>query len=457
MSSDRQPDDSEVPPDAQQIPVHSLSVEEALDLGKRLHVSGDLARAGLIYVRILQADPDNAEALHFAGLLQHKRGEVDEALLLLDRSIEIEPERSGWRSNFGSVLFELGRTDDAIASFEAALSLDPANADAHNNLGVALRVVDRPKDAEDSYRRAIAADPRHHDAHDNLGRVLVASGRVREAIACYAKARELDPRNESTRRFLVAAYGAIGDRASAIEVLDEWLAEDPGHHIAIHLRAAMTGEDIPERASDAYVATLFDRFATSFDTQLTKLEYRAPALVAAAVERACGAPQGRLIVCDAGCGTGLCGPLLAPYKAQLTGVDLSDGMLAKARPRGCYDALVRAELTAFLATHPRCFDLVVSADTLCYFGALEEVLQAAAAALQEGGFLVFSVEAASEVPTFKLNLHGRYSHHPDYVRRTLEASGFTVLEIRSETLRKEAGEGVAGLLATARQGVEPRH
>ena len=55
-----------------------------------------------------------------------------------------------------------------------------------------------------------------------------------------------------------------------------------------------------------------------------------------------------LDVLDAGCGTGLCGPLIAPYARRLVGVDLSERMLDQARARNVYDELVRRELTAYL-------------------------------------------------------------------------------------------------------------
>ena len=44
-------------------------------------------------------------------------------------------------------------------------------------------------------------------------------------------------------------------------------------------------------------------------------------------------PAKALDILDAGCGTGLCGPLLAPYARRLVGVDLSDGMLKHAREK----------------------------------------------------------------------------------------------------------------------------
>jgi predicted TPR repeat methyltransferase len=68
-------------------------------------------------------------------------------------------------------------------------------------------------------------------------------------------------------------------------------------------------------------------------------------------------------------------------------------MLIKARERSIYAELVAAELTAYLAGQPRAFDVVICADTLCYFGDLVSIGEAAARALKPAGLLVFTVEA----------------------------------------------------------------
>src|SRR5947207_11732494 len=156
--------------------------------------------------------------------------------------------------------------------------------------------------------------------------------------------------------------------------------------------AACTGRDVPARASNGFVERTFDSFASSFESKLEHLSYRAPALVAAMLENSGLEPSKQLDVLDAGCGTGLCGPLLVPYARRLVGVDLSEGMLAQARERNVYDELVKGELTAYLADHNEAFDVIVSADTLVYFGPLDHVAAASERALQPGGRLIFTVE-----------------------------------------------------------------
>src|SRR4030095_6543187 len=142
-----------------------------------------------------------------------------------------------------------------------------------------------------------------------------------------------------------------------------------------------------------------------------RLEYRAPSLAVGALAAAIPAAVGTLDVLDAGRGTGLCGPLLAPYAKRLIGVDLSRGMLKYAEEKQVYHELVHAELTDYLQQHAASFDVIVTADTLVYFGALEPFAAAAAAALRPGGVLVFTVEEATE-PAFAsshvLRSHGRY-------------------------------------------------
>lgn len=71
-----------------------------------------------------------------------------------------------------------------------------------------------------------------------------------------------------------------------------------------------------------------------------------------------GAPTDHRRILDAGCGTGLCGPLLRPFASHLTGVDLSPRMVEKAHDRGSYDTLEVTELSAFMATLFMAYDVI---------------------------------------------------------------------------------------------------
>ena len=205
-----------------------------------------------------------------------------------------------------------------------------------------------------------------------------------------------------------------------------------------------------KRASNSFVETTFDSFASSFESKLEKLSYRAPALVVAMLENSGLEPLNRLDVLDAGCGTGLCGTLVAPFASRLVGVDLSEKMLAQAQDKQVYHALVKGELTEHLRANSDAFDLIVSADALVYFGDLKGVAEAAAVALRLNGLFVFIEHAAvdSDVVDYRLEVHGRYSHSRAYVEQLLMSSGLKPTIVEAE-LRMEAGAAVPGLVIHA--------
>jgi predicted TPR repeat methyltransferase len=435
-------------------PVLELDTGEALQVAVELHRMGELGNAELLYRRILAQVPGHPDALHFIGILHHQRGRNAESIDCLAHSIALDPTLPDRHSNLGNVLLELDRYDEAEQAYRQAIALDPGHANAHNNLGALLRARGRSEEARDAFEQAIASNPSQADAYSNLGNLYSGLGQPAQALACYCKAITLVPGHPNARKLLGIAYYTLGETEKAAEVFTQWLADEPDNPVARHMLAASSGSDVPARASDAFIESTFDSFAASFDVKLGKLDYRAPALVAATLERTCGAGAHGLNVLDAGCGTGLCGPLLASHARHLVGVDLSSGMLQRARARGVYDALEKAELAAYLAAHPGEFDVVVSADTLVYFGALEAVFDAAWQALRPGGILIFTVEEAGDAPdAYRLNPHGRYSHGRHYIAGRMARAGLSVEALDAAVLRKEGGKPVAGLVVAGRKAV----
>ncbi len=422
----------------------ALSLDEAVSVAIVLQQNGQWAAADEIYRTVLEAAPDHADALHFSGVLAHQQADSDQAVALIERSVELEPDRADWHSNLGIVRQDRVDLDGAVAAYRRAIALEPRHANAHNNLGVVLRAKGEPAEAEAAYREAIRIDPEHSDAYHNLGVLLNGQKRSHEAAICFSKVITLSPAHPEARRLLALAHCTLGDVDKAIEVFEEWLAEEPDDPIALHMLAACSGRDVPVRASDAFVEATFDSFAGSFDAKLAKLLYRAPALVAETLARSGVEAANELDVLDAGCGTGLCGPLLAPYARRLVGVDLSERMLAQARARDVYSELVKGELTEYLRGSAGMFDAIVSADTLVYFGPLEAVVAAAARALRPGGLLVFTVEEQAE-DGYSLSVNGRYRHARGYLEQVLADAGLQP-EIVSAELRLEAGDPVAGLV-----------
>ena len=432
-------------------PTRELTLEEAVAIAIQLQRHEQLVEAQEVYRRVLETDPDHPHALHYAGVLAHQQGRSDEAVALIERSLVLAPDRADCYNNLGIVFQSTGRMEKAIDAYRRAIAIDPHHADAYSNLGVLFRAAGKPSDAEAAYRRAIQLNPDHIDAYTNLGILLNGLNRTEEAAACYCKVITLRPKHREARRLLALAHTTLGEIGEAVKIFEEWLAEEPEDPVAVHMLAACTGRSVPPRASNEFVERTFDSFASSFESKLEQLSYRAPALIAAMLEDSGRERSKCFDVLDGGCGTGLCGPLVAPYARRLVGVDLSEGMLAHAREKNVYDALVRAELTEYLRDSVESFDVIVSADALVYFGELDSVLAAAAAALRSNGLLIFTLEHAVGIGAdvdYRLELHGRYSHARAHVERVLAGLGLHT-EIAEAELRMESGLPVAGLVIRA--------
>lgn len=405
---------------------------------------------------VLQRSPDQPDALHFLGVLRHTQGQVGEALNLIQRAVAAVPNNSSAWNNLGNVLLLSGRGEEAADAYDHAVTHgDGSDAvRALNNLGVLHRKLGRLDRSELALRHAVKRDPAFADAWYNLSTTLIKQGRVHDGLVAHSKAVALWPEDVQSRQEVIRALLLLDERERASKLLREWLASEPGNAVAQHMLAACESEsEAPERASDGYVQQVFDGFAASFDAKLEALDYRAPALVVEALRRAVGEDHAALDIVDAGCGTGLCGTGLKPWARTLAGCDLAVGMLRRAKARNIYDVLHQAELTHYLSTQPEAFDVVVSADTLCYFGALEPVLAAVQVSLRLGGWFIFTVEALNEgnAAGVRLNTSGRYAHNPAHVRAAAASAGLHPIEIDAVVLRQEAGSNVNGWLAALRK------
>jgi predicted TPR repeat methyltransferase len=413
-----------------------------------------LAEAEAAFDAVLRRWPREPAALHYLGVLRHAQGRSDEAVALVREALALRPGDAGAWNNLGNILLLGGQADAAAEAWQHSVDAGGAeSAQALSNLAVLYRKQGRPADAERAARRATEVNPEDGDAWYRLSQAQLDQGEVRQGLLANSRAVALWPTNQQARGDVLRALVLLGEKQRAVALYREWLDEEPDNPIARHLLAASEGDATPARASDEYVEGMFDHFADSFDARLEVLHYQTPALVAERLRRLLPAPTGLLDVADLGCGTGLCGPHLKPFAKRLAGCDLSVGMLRRAKARGVYDVLHKAELGYYLQTQPEHFDLLVSADTLVYFGDLGDVLKHAHAALRPGGWLVFSVEALPEHDTADWRLHptGRYAHRAAPLARLLTQTGFVEAAVDPATLRFEGGKPVAGWLVSAQR------
>ncbi len=245
-------------------------------------------------------------------------------------------------------------------------------------------------------------------------------------------------------------HEAAGQGDAAAEAWRKLLQLDPDDRFGAGLKLAAAGyAAVPETPPTAYVETLFDAYAPTFETALLdRLDYRVPELLANAIKVA--APERRFrSVLDLGCGTGLMGPYFRAYADHLGGMDLSEAMLQKAAEKQVYDSLAKGDVNE-LDTPARSADLIIAADVFVYVGDLNRAFTNVARALAAGGLFAFSVENHAGDDELILQPSLRYTHSESYVRRLLAENSMTLSSLQRATIRLDRGEPLQGLIVVAK-------
>jgi len=171
----------------------AVSLQDKFMQGVALHQQLKLADAELIYIEVLQRQPDHFDALHLLGVVAIQTKQTVRGIELITKAIGLNAKVAAAHSNLGNALRDLRRSEDALASYDRAIALKPDNAETYYNRGLALQDLKRPEDAALSGFSAIALKPDFADAYNNRGIALRDLRRPEDALASYDKVIALKP------------------------------------------------------------------------------------------------------------------------------------------------------------------------------------------------------------------------------------------------------------------------
>jgi len=411
----------------------------------RKHLDGDLPEAERLYRNILVASPDEAQTKHYLGYLLQQTGRLQEAFEQLTGAIALDGTHAEWHFNLGIVLLKQNQATAAIDAFCSAIKLDLRKYFYHTNLGAAFELNREWARAEQCYKAAIDIDPRCPDAFYLLSALCLKLERFDEARHFNYRGIVVAPAGSTSKIVLGQAYYELGQTDDAIALFENWLKDEPDNPVATHMLTAYRGTQIPQQCSREYVEQTFDAFANSFDNVLGRLKYSGPQLVEEYLATL-DLPASSLDALDLGCGTGLIGEKLKPFARLLVGVDLSPVMLERSGARQLYHQLHQSDIADYLQATGDQYDFISCMDTFTYVGRLEQILKLIHQRLKPGGRLLFSTEKllGTREHSYRLNISGRYSHHPDYLTDVLSKTGFGILRMQDVTIRTESGYPLEG-------------
>jgi predicted TPR repeat methyltransferase len=294
----------------------------------------------------------------------------------------------------------------------------------------------------------LVADRRFEFARD-----FQLRGDLAAAADLLTQATELAPSFASAWFLLGEIREQLGGREEAIAAFRSAREADPDDRHGASLRLMRLKAEGLSAMPPAYVRALFDQYAPKFESALIDdLGYRAPALLFKAVLSARAAARKPAFfkrALDLGCGTGLAARAFAKEVDEFIGIDLSPGMIERARATGLYAQLEVADMVQGLKSKPHASaDLVLAADAMVYLPDLAPVLQEIQRVLVAGGLLAFSLER-HDGDGVVIGEGLRYVHGASYVRAAVKEAGLNGLRFEEVSARNEDNRPVPGLVAVA--------
>src|SRR5262249_39019955 len=167
---------------------YPMTTVELLQEAARLHRQGSVDEAAGHYQRILQGEPEHAQALYHLAVICCQRGRFADGVELARRSLASDRRQPRAHNLLGMALSRLGGHQEALASFDRAIAEQLDFADAHGNRASALMELGRMADAVTGYERALALQPDSVGDWLNLGAALSQLHRHDDAIASFDRA-----------------------------------------------------------------------------------------------------------------------------------------------------------------------------------------------------------------------------------------------------------------------------
>ena len=158
------------------------------------HQAGNLMQAETLYKQVLQAAPNQPDALHLLGLIAKQKGDHKTAIQLMRKALSFNPNYIEAYVNLGASLQEQNNLTEAAVCYRKALALRPNYAGVHSNLGVVLKAQDNLHESAECFVRALSLNPSSAETFANLDTLLKEMSEPAEALVYYRKVLAISPK-----------------------------------------------------------------------------------------------------------------------------------------------------------------------------------------------------------------------------------------------------------------------
>lgn len=212
--------------------------QDLLQIGLEHHRAGRVGQAEAAYRAVLAERPNDAEALHWLGVLLTQAGQAAEATPLLERAVTLKPDDAAYHHNLGQARLMSGQVGEAIAALTEAAALQGDRAETFLALARAYALRRSRADGQAAVAALQRAREQGIDSaelYHDLGVAYLACDRPADAIGALAEAIKRKSDYPAAALQTAMAHRAHGDRTAARNWANKALEMDRDYAQAWHV------------------------------------------------------------------------------------------------------------------------------------------------------------------------------------------------------------------------------
>jgi tetratricopeptide (TPR) repeat protein len=207
-----------------------------MEIGKKLMVKKDYARAALEFKNAIQAMPKDPEAHYQLALAYLDRKDYRSGIAELRKATELDPKHKAAQLALADLMTTSSDKEileEAEQRLQQVLASSPSDPDALNTLAVAEARLGRPEEAEEYLQQAFEHAPQNLKSSFNLVKVKLAQKNTAAAEGILKKVVDASPGKVEPLMALGAFYAVAGHPESAEQQFRRILQIDPKNGSAL--------------------------------------------------------------------------------------------------------------------------------------------------------------------------------------------------------------------------------
>ena len=168
------------------------SDEELFQKAKKLHISGKIQNAQVIYLKLLKKNSESSSLLFLIGSTYVQLHNFQKAKNYLNSSIKLNENFAESYNCRGIIFAEEKDYHNAIKDYDKAISLKPNYFDAYLNKANTLKNINEFGKSLEYFNFCIKLEPENFKVYNNLGNLFINLKNYKKAKECYDKAIKLN-------------------------------------------------------------------------------------------------------------------------------------------------------------------------------------------------------------------------------------------------------------------------